>query len=154
MIIIASKGLIAKPFLKVDLDDPEYKLKSFSIENAYYQSKLAQIMFTYWLAERGKEERITANCIRVPAVRVDIDKYIGLPTILKKAYAFKSKFALSPEEMAAGYTYLATAVELKNVTGIYFNEKMKPVKPSNYAQQVQDIEKVMNLTMGYLKREA
>jgi NAD(P)-dependent dehydrogenase (short-subunit alcohol dehydrogenase family) len=123
------------------------------VDNAYYQSKLAQIMFTYWLADRGKEERITANCIRVPAVRVDIDKYVGLPTILKKIYAFKSKLALSPEEMAAGYTYLATAVELKNVTGVYFDEKMKPVKPSKYAQQDQNIKNVMNITMRYLKRE-
>ena len=153
VITIASKGLMAKPFLKVDLDDPEYKSKPFSMENAYYQSKLAQIMFTYWLAEQGVESHITANCIRVPAVRVDIEKFVGLPTILKKAYAFKSKFALTPDEMASVYAYLATAVELKDVTGMYFDEKMKPVKPSKYAQQVQDIENVMNLTMGYLKRE-
>ena len=39
VITIASKGLMAKPFLKVNLDDPEYKQKAFSIENAYYQSK-------------------------------------------------------------------------------------------------------------------
>jgi NAD(P)-dependent dehydrogenase (short-subunit alcohol dehydrogenase family) len=152
VITIASKGLLAKPFLKVDLEDPEYKSKPFSVENSYYQSKLAQIMFTYWLAKKGKPEQITANCIRVPAVKVDIDKYIGLSTILKKAYAFKSKFALSPEEMAIVYTYLATADELKNVTGRYFDEKMNAVKPSKYAQQVQDIENVMTVTMDYLKK--
>jgi len=28
----------------------------------------------------------------------------------------------------------ATAVELNNMTGIYFDEKMKPVKPGKYAQ--------------------
>jgi hypothetical protein len=38
----------------------------------------------------------------VPAVRVDIEKFSGLPTILKKVYAFKSSYALAPEEMAAG----------------------------------------------------
>jgi len=51
VITIASKGLMAKRFLKVDLEDPEFKEKTFSIENAYYQSKLAQIMYTYWLSE-------------------------------------------------------------------------------------------------------
>ncbi len=151
VITIASKGLMAKPFLKVDLEDPEYKSKSFSVENAYYQSKLAQIMFTYWLAKKGKPEQITANCIRVPAVKVDIDKYVGLSSIQKRAYAFKSKFSLTPEEMAIGYTFLATADELNNVTGKYFDEKMKQVKPGKYAQQVEDIENVMNLTMNYLK---
>ncbi len=52
VITIASKGLMAKPFLQVDLDDPEFRKKSFSIENAYYQSKLAQIIFTRWLSEQ------------------------------------------------------------------------------------------------------
>jgi len=154
VITIASKGLIAKPFLKVDLEDPEFKKKPFSIENAYYQSKLAQIMYTYWLSEQGREDHVTANCIRVPAVSVDIEKYSGLPTILKKVYAFKSKFSLSPEEMASGYAHLATAVELNNVTGIYFDEKMKPVKPGKYAQRVQEIEKVMNITMKYLRKSS
>jgi NAD(P)-dependent dehydrogenase (short-subunit alcohol dehydrogenase family) len=152
VITIASKGLIAKPFLKVDLEDPEFKKRPFRIENAYYQSKLAQIMYTYWLAEQGQEHHITANCIRVPAVRVDIEKYSGLPTILKKVYAFKSKFSLAPEEMAAGYAYLATAVELNNVTGFYFDEKMKSVNPGKYAQQDREIENVMNLTMNYLEK--
>ena len=152
VITIASKGLMAKPFLKVDLEDPEFKKKPFSIENAYYQSKLAQIMYTYWLAKQGQKCNITANCIRVPAVRVDIEKYSDLPTVLKKAYAFKSKFSLAPEEMAAGYAYLATAAEFHNVTGIYFDEKMRPVKPGKYAQQVQEIENVMNLTLNYLQK--
>jgi len=154
VITIASKGLMAKPFLKVDLEDPEFKKKPFSVENAYYQSKLAQIMYTYWLAEQGQESHITANCIRVPVVSVDIAKFSGLPTILKKVYAFKSKFSLSPEEMASGYAYLATAVELNSVTGAYFDEKMKPVKPGKYAQNIQNIEKVMKITRSYLSHNS
>ena len=55
VLTIASKGLIAKPFLKVDLEDPEFRARPFSVENAYYQSKLAQIIFTLWLAEKGRE---------------------------------------------------------------------------------------------------
>ena len=150
VITIASKGLMAKPFLKVDLQDPEFKKKPFSIENAYYQSKLAQIMYTYWLAEQGRGSHITANCIRVPAVRVDVEKYSGLPAILKKVYAFKSKFSLAPEEMAKGYAYLAVSDALNNVTGIYFDENMRPVKPGKYAQQIQEIKKVMALTKSHL----
>jgi len=154
VITIASKGLMAKPFLKVDLEDPEFRQKSFSVENAYYQSKLAQIMFTYWLAKQGQENRITANCIRVPAVRVDIEKFGGVPTIMKKVYAFKSSFALAPEEMATGYAHLATAAELNNVTGVYFDEKMKPVSPGKYAQQIQNIEQVMGMTQNYLRQNS
>lgn len=155
VITIASKGLIAKPFLKVDLDDPEFKKRPFSVEKAYYQSKQAQIMYTFWLSERGqtaqgRKANITANCIRVPAVRVDIGKYGNLPGFMKKLYAIKSRFSLSPEEMAETYTYLATSDEVSAVTGSYFDEHRKEVQPAKYTRQPQQIEAVMELTMRYL----
>lgn len=153
VITIASKGLIAKPFLKVDLKDPEFRARPFSVQQAYYQSKLAQIMYTYWLSERGRAANITANCIRVPAVRVDIGKYDNLPELMKKLYAFKSRFSLSPEEMARVYTHLATSDEVKAVTGDYFDEKMRSVKPAKYARKPQHIKEVMDLTMRYIESE-
>ena len=149
VLTIASKGLIAKPFLKVDFEDPEFRSKPFSMENAYYQSKLAQIIFTLWLAEKGRKENITANCIRVPAVHVDTDKYPGLPVFLKKLYALKSKSALSPEEMAEIYTYLATADDLENMTGMYFDEKAKSVRLPRFAKDPGNINDGMNLTISY-----
>jgi NAD(P)-dependent dehydrogenase (short-subunit alcohol dehydrogenase family) len=153
VLTIASKGLIAKPFLKVDLNDPEFKNRPFSVEKAYYQSKQAQIMYTYWLAERGREANITANSIRVPAVKVDINKYSNLPTFMKKLYALKSRFSLSPEDMAKTYTYLATSDEVTAVTGSYFDENMKIVQSSKYTRQPENIEAVMALTMRYLKTD-
>jgi NAD(P)-dependent dehydrogenase (short-subunit alcohol dehydrogenase family) len=153
VITIASKGLIAKPLLKVDLNDPQYKQRGFSTENAYYQSKLAQIMFTHWLVGRSQGTQITANAIRVPAVRVDISKYAGLPTIMKKLYALKSKLSLSPEEMAEVYTYVALSDELDDVTGAYFDEKKQQVKPGKYTQDKDNIAALMNLTLSQLPTE-
>jgi NAD(P)-dependent dehydrogenase (short-subunit alcohol dehydrogenase family) len=150
VITIASKGLIAKPFLKVDFNDPEYKTRKFSVENAYYQSKLAQILYTLWLAEEGRESGITVNCIRVPAVRGDIEKYPDMTNLMKKIYSFKSKFSISPEEMASVYTQLAVADEMKSLTGAYLDENVKPVKLPGFAQDQENVEKVMDLTMAYL----
>lgn len=152
IITITSKGLIAKPFLKVDLADPEYKTRPYSVENAYYQSKLAQIMYTYWVADRFKNTNITANSIYVTAVQVDIDKYPDLPEILKKAYSLKSKFSISPEKMAEIYTHLATAPELSSETGKVYDEKMKAVKTTKYSKDIKNINDVMNLTMSYLTK--
>lgn len=153
VITIASKGLMAKPFLKVDLDDPEYRNRKFSVQNAYYQSKQAQLMYTYWLAERGRADNITANCIRVPAVQVDISKYGSLPWLMKKMYALKSRFSLSPEEMAKTYVYLATSDDVSAVTGRYYDENMKTVQSAKYTRQPDKIDAVMELTMGYLETE-
>ncbi len=151
ILTIASQGLQAKPFLKVDLADPEFRKKKFKIVDAYYQSKRAQVMYTYWLAEQLKETGITVNCIRVPAVRVDISKYANLSSLMRYLYSIKSKFSLSPEEMAETYTYLAIADEVGSVTGKYFDEKRKLVQSNKYTYHTENIEKVMNLTNSYLK---
>jgi NAD(P)-dependent dehydrogenase (short-subunit alcohol dehydrogenase family) len=151
IITISSKGLLAKPFLKVDLADPEFKTRSFSVENAYYQSKLAQIMYTFWLADRFKGKKITANSIYVPAVKVDIDKYPGLPEFLKKAYALKSKFSISPQEMAEIYTHLAADPEMDHISGRIIDEKLKTVRATKYSKDAANISEVMKLTMSYLK---
>jgi hypothetical protein len=70
---------------------------------------------------------------------------------MRSLYSLKSKFALSPEEMAETYTYLATSDEVRSVTGKYFNEKRMPVKSNKYTYQAENIEKVIDLTMNYLK---
>ncbi len=101
-----------------------------------------------------KETTITANCIRVPAVRVDVSKYSNLSSIMRFLYSLKSKFALSPEDMAETYTYLATSDEVKLVTGKYFDEKRRAVKSNKYTCQTENIEKVMNITMSYLRQDS
>jgi NAD(P)-dependent dehydrogenase (short-subunit alcohol dehydrogenase family) len=150
VLTVASKGLLAKPFLKVDLQDPEFENRRFRMETAYYQSKLAQIMFTLWLAAQQAGTGLTANSIRVPAVRVDIGKFGSLPAILQKLYAVKSRFALAPEEMAAAYTALATDPAFATVSGAYFDEKLNQVEPGAYARQRQNVEALMALTARYV----
>jgi hypothetical protein len=79
-----------------------------------------------------------------------MSKYANLPTILKKMYAFKSQFALSPEEMAEVYTFLAVSDELRGITAVYFDEKKQPVQTVKYARNSENIGAVMDLTMRYL----
>ena len=151
IITVSSKGLLAKPFLKINLNDPELLSGKFNVVKAYYQSKLAQIMYSLWLSKELKDTKITVNSIRVPAVRVDISKYPNLPGVLKKIYKFKSRFSLSPVKMAEMYKYLSTSEEVKNRSGEYFNEKKEIVKFSSYQKNWIEIEKLMELTLKYLK---
>jgi len=151
IITIASKGLLMHPNLTVDLKDPEFNFRKFSVPKAYYQSKLAQIMYTYWLADQLKNTTVTANCIRVTNVKVDVSRYPDISAFMKWVYKLKSKSALSPEEMAQTYTWLATAPELANTTGKYFNEKKQEVQSSVYSREKENIEALMNLSMQYIK---
>lgn len=149
IITVSSKGLLAMPNLKVDLYDPEFKHKKFSMTKAYYQSKRAQVMYTYYLADKLKDTNITVNSVRVTAVKIDINRHPHISNFTKWVYAQKSKQSIDPEQMAKTYTYLAVSDELKNVSGKYFDEKNKQVKSNKYTYDKNNIKASMELTNSY-----
>ncbi len=151
VITIASKGLIMHPGLKVNLQDPEFKTRSFSVPKAYYQSKLAQIMYTYWLSEQLKETPLTVNCIRVTSVKIDLSRYPDISKLAKFAYKLKSKSALSVEDMARTYTWLATSPEVARTTDKYFDEKNREVSSGKYSRDLPAADQLMELTMHSIK---
>ena len=150
IITIASQGLVMHPKLSVDLKDPEFENRKFSVPNAYYQSKLAQVMYTYWLAEQLKDTAITVNCIRVTNVKVDINRYPDVSGFMRFLYSIKSRFSISAEDMAKTYTYLASSSDINLVTGKYFNEKNKTVTSSPYSMKKENIDAVIKLTLRYV----
>jgi NAD(P)-dependent dehydrogenase (short-subunit alcohol dehydrogenase family) len=130
---IASKGLVAYPLLRIEFDNLHGERK-FSAQRAYYHSKLAQIIFTYDLAERLAGSGVTVNCIQVPAVQLDEGRYDHVPAFLRAIYRFKMRFSLTSEAMAATYIRLVTAPEFAEVTGQYVDEACRPVKPPRGSQ--------------------
>lgn len=77
---------------------------------AYCQSKLALVMFTFDLAEGLASTEVTANCLH-PATY--------MPT--KMVLAARESGVSSIEEGVQATTHLITAPELDQVTGRYFN---------------------------------
>jgi len=150
IITILSKGLLAKPFLKVDLHDPEYDNKRYNAVHAYYQSKLAQELYAYWIAEKLKDTHITASCIRVPAVKIDISRHPELSRFLKWVYSQKAKRSIEPGEMAETYTYLASSDKVGRLTGKCFNGNKLEVDSGRYTKDVNTIVAVMKLTQSYI----
>lgn len=155
IITVSSKGLMVFPFLKVNVDDPEFERRRFTVTKAYYQSKLAQVMYTFWLADQLKDTPITVNSIRVTNVKIDIEeRYPNASKLSKWMYSMKSKSSISPEEMAKTYTYLAVSDDVSKTTGTYYDDPTHIVRASNYSYEKANIEQVMALTMKYLKRNA
>lgn len=152
VIVVSSKGLVMHPRLKVDMDDPEFSQRKFSVPAAYYQSKLAQVMYTHWLARKLKSTDITVNALRVTNVKVDVSRYPELGWLAKLAYSLKSRFSISPHEMAETYAYLALDPTLATVTGAYFDENRKQVSAGKYAIARSAQEQLMALTQSYLSR--
>lgn len=150
VITVSSKGLLVKPGTRVDLDDPEFRHKKYSVTNAYYQSKRAQEMYTVWLARQLEGSSVTANCIRVTAVKIDISRYPGLSALSRFVYSLKSKASISPAQMAKTYTYLALSDDVLGVSGKCFDEKNETVNINR--SDTQSIDAVMNLTMSFIKQ--
>lgn len=154
VLTVASKGLALFPGLRVDLDDPEFERRRWTVTRAYYQSKLAQVLYTRHLAERLAGSSITANCVRVPNVRIDLRRYPGLSRLARLAYSIKSRFALSPETMARTYLRLAASDELRGVTGRCFDEHGREVRMNRSSCDREHVERVMALTRSCLAARA
>lgn len=154
ILTVSSQGLVAMPSLKIDMDDPEFDKKKFTVTKAYYQSKRAQVMYTYWLAEKLKETDITVNSIRVTAVQIDISRHPELSAFTKWVYSLKSKMSLTPAQMAETYTWLATSPDVSGITGKYYNERNEEVKSVKYTYDKETQEALMDMTKRYLEQNA
>jgi NAD(P)-dependent dehydrogenase (short-subunit alcohol dehydrogenase family) len=127
IITVASKGLTLFPGLDIEFDNLNGERK-FSAQHAYYHSKLAQVIFTYDLAERLKGTGVTVNCIRVTNVAIPNERINHLPKWIQKIYSLKRSMSITPERQAETYVYLAADPEVQNITGGYWDENNRQVR--------------------------
>lgn len=106
--------------------------KKYSIFTAYANSKLANIMFTMYLAEKLKPKAITANCLHPGVVKTRIGNkntanWMGL--IWNMLTTIRG---ISVEKGAASSVYLASSNKVSHISGKYFYEchESKPSKLS------------------------
>jgi len=86
---------------------------------AYSQSKLANVLFTYELAERLEGTGITANCLHPGGVRTHfVNK--NASGIYKVGWILMKPFMISPSKGAETSVYLASSEEVEGFTGKYF----------------------------------
>ena len=88
---------------------------------AYANSKLANIMFAYELAERLNHSRVTSNVVDPGAVATQFARNNGTISWLRHLFAHLVKGNLaSPRHGARPLIHVAVASELIGVTGKYF----------------------------------
>ena len=115
---------------KINFDDLQSEHRYFSWA-AYGQSKLANILFTYELARRLGDRKVTANVLHPGFVATNLARNNGI--LAKAAMGLMRFFALSPEEGAQTSIYLASSPEVQGVTGKYFVRcQARPSAPASY----------------------
>ncbi|TGM57363.1 SDR family NAD(P)-dependent oxidoreductase [Leptospira biflexa] len=88
----------------------------------YQRSKLMNIYFTYELAERLNQTKITVNCLHPGFVKTKFGQ--NNDGLAKVVLTFAQNiFAISEEKGAETSIYLATEPSLSSVTGKYFVKK-------------------------------
>lgn len=90
---------------------------------AYCQSKLANVIFTYELADRLNPKQVTANALHPGAVRTNIvGKHASL--VYRLGWNLK-KLTMPPvAEGAKTPVYLASSPAVEGISGLYFVERM------------------------------
>jgi len=103
---------------KLDFTDLQGE-RRYSGQQAYSQSKLANVMFTYELARRLDGTGVTATVLHPGVVRTA--SAAANPSLLATVMITVSRpFLRTPAQGAATSIYLATAPEVEGVTGQYF----------------------------------
>ncbi len=113
----------------IDFDDLQSK-KRYRGFPVYGMTKLANIMFTYELAERLQGTGVTATCMHPGAVntRFGTNNW-GPMTILFRLF---KPFMRTPEQGADTVIWLAASPEVEGVSGRYYADR-KPIEPKKIA---------------------
>ena len=139
IINISSQGLMLYPFMKLDFENVAGQ-KHYSPAKTYYQNKLALLMLSLHMRKHWKDIKVQA--IRVTNVKVDMRRYDHLSAFMKNLYKIKSRFSISPEEMAKVYTALSTE---DRYDGFLYDEKCREVKANRSAYEEEEQAKLYSL---------
>jgi len=120
----------AHRWAKIDLDDLQSR-KRYRGMQVYGKTKLANIMFTYELAERLEGTGVTANCMHPGGVNTNFGNNQGGPVNL--LFRLFKPFMRSPEQGADTLIYLASSPEVEGMTGKYLaDRKVKAASDAAY----------------------
>ena len=115
---------------KAKLDFASFKgAAQYSGQRAYGQSKLANVLFAFELAERLSGTQVTSNALHPGGVATDIVR--DLPWLVRKLLGL---VFITPEEGAKTSILLASDPSLNQTTGAYYDQCL--IK--NPAQSAQD----------------
>jgi len=125
----------AHKFSTMNFEDLQSE-KSFNSFKAYGQSKLANILFTRYLAKKLSSSGVTVNCLHPGVVSTNLfDKMSGF---MKKIFQL---FMISPQKGAATTIHLALSETVNGQSGLYFKKK-KATTPNKSAQNDADAERL------------
>jgi NAD(P)-dependent dehydrogenase (short-subunit alcohol dehydrogenase family) len=125
---IINVSSIAHRQVRIDFDD--LNSEKYKVMDVYGKTKLAQLLFTQYLATKLDSSGITVNAMHPGLIHTNLVSKNGvLGSILTAGWKL---FGKSPKEGAKTVVYLANSKEVENISGRYF-VKCNPVKLGSHA---------------------
>ena len=97
--------------------------KGYFVFKQYEISKLANVLFTKYLARHLAEKNITVNCLHPGVVKTKIGNKAG-NKLFGFVWSLFSAFGINPDKGAETSIYLASSDKLADITGMYFDKKV------------------------------
>ena len=140
-IINVSSSAHAMGSQKINFDDIHFE-KSYSAWGAYFNSKLANVLFTRELSKRLEGTHVTANSLHPGAVSTDLQRHSVLSSTL--VAPFRWYLLKSAEQGAQTTIYCAVSEEMEGVSGRYLadcaiKEECKGAKDDDAARKLWDL---------------
>lgn len=130
----------------INFDDLQGE-KGYIGKQAYEQSKLANILFTYELCRRLEGMGVTVNALHPGGVATNFCSNNGWISWLKHITAhILARNLVGPAEGAKTSVYLATSHEVKGVNGKYFSDQ-KPVPSSDASYDKEAAKRLWNVSL-------
>lgn len=136
-------GSDSHKFGKINFEDLNLE-SSYHGLKAYGQSKLANLLFTYELHRIKKDNHVSVYCVQPGLVKTDIG--------IKHTNHFHSLMwklrrlsGMTPDQAAVTAIYLATADEVANKSGLYW-EKCKPKPSSSRSKNPDDATRLWKMS--------
>ena len=118
----------ATPDIEAFFSSSKQQEKKFRWMKHYSQSKLANILYSNWLAEQLHGTGVTSNALHPGMVNTEIIR--GFPRWMEWGWKWISK---TPQQGAQTSVHLASSEELRAQSGLYFFNS-KPEKTASFAQ--------------------
>lgn len=140
-VVVLSSSLHAKA--QVDFEDLQFKVRKHQGTVAYGQSKLCNLLFTFALARRLQGRGVTVNAVHPGVVATELTR--EAPQAVAQASG-----RLTPAQGAVGPLFLATAPQLGDVSGAYF-EGTERKAPAPQSLDLAAQERLWALSLALLK---
>ncbi|HET7479773.1 MAG TPA: SDR family oxidoreductase [Rubrobacteraceae bacterium] len=126
----------------MDFDDLQSRRK-YRAMAVYGMTKLANIMFTYELAERLRGSGVTANCFHPGGVNTNFgNNNRGFATLLFRA---AKPFMRTPDQGADTLIWLASSPEVEGISGKYYSDR-KEIEAKDIARDPKARKKLWEMS--------